>query len=1060
MRIFLLLFFSWFFILSGKAQIVNIPDANFKAALLAHSPVIDLNNDGQIQVSEAVGFTGTMNVSSKSITDMTGVAAFSNMTTLNCQSNQITILPTVGLTSLKNLYCTLNKLPSLSVINLLSLQTIYCGSNLLTSITVTNLPSLKELRCSDNKFTSLSINDLPALTIFDCYNNKLTSISLTNVNSLVSLSCSNNLLSSLPLTNVPQLKFLTCSYNQFTNLPLTNLNLLIWLDCSGNRLTVINLPNPGILGDLRCSRNQLTVLPAGLNSLSFLDCSYNQISSLSLNSYSNLSYVNFESNLCTSFSVSNKPRLTDIRCTSNLLTSFAISNLPALKYLRCDSNKITTLSLTDFPLLYDIICSDNLLTTLTVNNLPSVWELYCSRNKIGSLIVNNFPALERFACDENLLTSLTMSNLPALQSLGCSSNLLTSLSLPSLPALNTIYCPHNKLSALSLSNFPALAYLTCYDNLLTSLSLTNLPSLGNLQCQQNNFTSLDISNLPKLYVFWIGGNSLSSLTLSNLPMLQFVNCDNTSLKTLDLSQFPVRQLRCSGNDSLSYVNIKNGALSGGSYSVYLPSGLQYICVDDAEMAYINNQVQSQLPGRNVIVSSFCNFNPNGTYNTIIGKLRFDENVNGCDNLDSTMYNVKVKIDDGTQTGSTFTDTHGNYKFFVSQNNNTVTPAFENPYFITNPASRTISFVGYGNTQTADFCITKNGVHPDLEIVLLAITTARPGFDAQYKIVFRNKGNQLQSGNVVLNFDAGKINFLSSIPNVSGQTAGSLNWSFSGLSPYETRTITLLFHINAPPVVNIGDVLSFTAIVNPVTGDETPLDNTFNFSQVIRGSFDPNDKDVTEGASVNISKAGDYLHYLIRFQNTGNADAINVTVKDSLAANLDWNSLMPIDASHAYRAVISKGNKVEFILDNINLPGKSVNEPASHGFISFKIKPKSNIIVDETIYNKAEIYFDFNLPVITNTVATTFVNPKQGNGALGLIVYNNPVKNYIWFEVKAGVQIKAVNLYNSVGEKLYAEKVTNNVTSKKINVSNLPTGIIFLEIISDQGKVTQKIVCVK
>ena len=144
MKRLLLLLTFWFFILSGFAQVVTIPDANFKAALLAHSPVIDLNSDGQIQVSEAVAFNGTMNVSSKSIANMTGVEEFINMKTLNCQSNQITILPTVGLSSLQNLWCTINKLTSLSVTNLASLQTLYCGSNLLTSITLVNLPALKE----------------------------------------------------------------------------------------------------------------------------------------------------------------------------------------------------------------------------------------------------------------------------------------------------------------------------------------------------------------------------------------------------------------------------------------------------------------------------------------------------------------------------------------------------------------------------------------------------------------------------------------------------------------------------------------------------------------------------------------------------------------------------------------------------------------------------------------------------------------------------------------------------------------------------------------------------
>jgi uncharacterized repeat protein (TIGR01451 family) len=425
-----------------------------------------------------------------------------------------------------------------------------------------------------------------------------------------------------------------------------------------------------------------------------------------------------------------------------------------------------------------------------------------------------------------------------------------------------------------------------------------------------------------------------------------------------------------------------------------------------------------------------------------------------------MHNVKITIDDGVQTGSTYTNAQGNYKFFVTQNSNTVTPVFENPYFITTPPSQTVNFVGYGNTQAADFCITKNDTHPDLEIILLPVTLARPGFDAQYKLVYKNKGNQLQYGTVTLNFDAVKLNFLSAVPNVNSQTAGNLTWNYGTLSPYETRTINLTFHVNAPPIVNIGDILPFTAVINPITGDETPSDNTFNFNQVVRGAFDPNDKDVAEGSTIHISKIGDHLHYVVRFQNTGNEAAISVIIKDSLADNLDWNSLVPIAASHPYRTVISKGNKVEFIFEGINLPGKNTNEPASHGFVSFKIKPKSSVTVGEIISNKAEIYFDFNLPVVTNTVSTTIVSPKKSGNLIDLSVYSNPVKDEIRFTVKAGSKIRAINLYNTMGEKLYSETVTTPGTDRKVNIANLPTGILFLQVITNGGTAVQKVTRLK
>ena len=124
LRIIIPFIFSWFLIPFAKAQVVNIPDANFKNALLNHVPVIDLNGDGQIQVSVALAFTGAMKVNSRSITDMTGVEAFTNMTSLDC------------------------------------------GGNLFTSLTLSNLPSLAKLSERGNaSLTSLTLNNLTVLIL-------------------------------------------------------------------------------------------------------------------------------------------------------------------------------------------------------------------------------------------------------------------------------------------------------------------------------------------------------------------------------------------------------------------------------------------------------------------------------------------------------------------------------------------------------------------------------------------------------------------------------------------------------------------------------------------------------------------------------------------------------------------------------------------------------------------------------------------------------------------------------------------------------------------------------
>ena len=89
----LLLFITLFIsVTTLQAQNVNIPDANFKNALLNHTPVIDTNGDGEVQVSEANAFTGAMEVTNKYIMDLIGIEAFVNLTELYCSSNNISNL--------------------------------------------------------------------------------------------------------------------------------------------------------------------------------------------------------------------------------------------------------------------------------------------------------------------------------------------------------------------------------------------------------------------------------------------------------------------------------------------------------------------------------------------------------------------------------------------------------------------------------------------------------------------------------------------------------------------------------------------------------------------------------------------------------------------------------------------------------------------------------------------------------------------------------------------------------------------------------------------------------
>jgi uncharacterized repeat protein (TIGR01451 family) len=156
------------------------------------------------------------------------------------------------------------------------------------------------------------------------------------------------------------------------------------------------------------------------------------------------------------------------------------------------------------------------------------------------------------------------------------------------------------------------------------------------------------------------------------------------------------------------------------------------------------------------------------------------------------------------------------------------------------------------------------------------------------------------------------------------------------------------------------------------GDETPADNGFAMVQEVRGSWDPNDILCLDGAKISPFSLNSPLHYLIRFQNTGTDTAFNVVVMDTLSNKYDWNSFEFIRSSHPC-AVKRKGNKLEFMFANIKLPHQAIDDAGSHGYIVFRIKPKNTLMIGDSLNNKAAIFFDFNLPVITNKVATVVSN---------------------------------------------------------------------------------------
>ena len=404
------------------------------------------------------------------------------------------------------------------------------------------------------------------------------------------------------------------------------------------------------------------------------------------------------------------------------------------------------------------------------------------------------------------------------------------------------------------------------------------------------------------------------------------------------------------------------------------------------------------------------------------------------------------------------NTTGNYNIAMVAGNYTVTPVFENPtYFTASPSSIPVTFPSQTTPQLQNFCIIPVGNHPDLEVSVIPVNVARPGFDAKYKIIYKNKGNQIQSGTVNLAYDDSLMDLVSATPAASTQVANDLYWNFSNLNPMETREIVVTLNLNSPtdtPPVTAANLLSYTSGITSALTDEMPSDNTFILNQQVVNSYDPNDKTCLEGASIATTKVGDYVHYLIRFENTGSYLAENITVKDVIdTAKFDIATLEPTNGSHLFITKILNGNKVEFFFENINLP---FEDSTNDGYVAFKIKTKSTLVLGDTFSNSAAIYFDYNYPILTNTAVTVVQNPL-GTADFSFenyfVVYPNPVNDILNIDKKADVEMKAISIYNTLGQLVLA--IPNAYGIQHIDVSPLKIGNYIIKIKSDKGTLNTK-----
>jgi hypothetical protein len=819
---------------------------------------------------------------------------------------------------------------------------------------------------------------------------------------------------------------------------------------------IINIPDANFKAKLLSSNENSFVAVDVIGNKIRIDINNNN--EIEINEALLVSGLNIDSaNISNLTGLENFINLKTLQCLGNLVTDLDASKLSNLKALYCYNNRLLSINVVGLENLETLEIGNNPLSELNLNGLKRLKTLNCYSCNLINLNLDGLSNLEFLNCINNQLININTSGTINLKDIRCENNKLGSVNISECINLEVFDCNNNQIESLNMNGLVHMTTLICNDNQLTTISLIGLSNIFYLKCFNNNIQSLDLTPLKNLVYLYCNNNKLTSLDLAGLSKLLFIHCEENQLTTLDLSSVAyIYDLFCANNKLVS-LNLKNGSSDSQLLFGQNPD-LKFICIDESQTEYVTFLLNS-FGIKNCVINSYCSFTPGGIYYTTQGNSKLDIDNNGCDNNDFKYSTLNLKITDGIHSGNFISDTLGNYSIPVQEGTHTITPILENPtYFSVSPSSVNVSFPSQTNPFVQDFCITPNGIHNDLEVNILPISPARPGFDATYKIIYKNKGTSVQSGSVSLSFNDAVLDYITAVPVANSQVKDKLTWDYTNLQPLESHEITVTLNVNSPmetPAVNNGDRLSFNALITPVTGDEKPVDNAAALRQSVVGSFDPNDKTCLEGDVITPSLIGEYVNYLIRFENTGTYPAENIVVKDMIdLSKFDISTLVPTKASHDFVTKISDGNKVEFIFEKIKLPFDDAN---NDGYIAFKIKTLPTLAVGDSFENEANIYFDYNFPILTNKAKSTFktLGTQDFEFSNYFSLYPNPANDILNIGMKNSIEVESMAVYDILGQLVIAVPGAQKVS--KIDVSKLITGNYFLKIKTDKGSSTVKFI---
>ncbi len=442
-------------------------------------------------------------------------------------------------------------------------------------------------------------------------------------------------------------------------------------------------------------------------------------------------------------------------------------------------------------------------------------------------------------------------------------------------------------------------------------------------------------------------------------------------------------------------------------------------------------------------------------NMLTGKAYVDADENGIfDGPDVPLKNRIIQMDGSIVWA--LTDYNGNYTMFNYDTGmvhiRNITDTLE--YFSIIPDTGYVLEIPDLTTDYngMDFRYIADSFLVDLSTEVL-IDLAHPAIGVHGYIVVENKGSlPALNTHIQLQNDTLYTGLHTSYPAIEEFNEDFSEWVKDSIPIFSTAYVH--FEMDIPYDFDLlGDTIHAVAEVWSLTDDYTPLNNSDTTFKVISAAYDPNritaePAGATEWGYVNPGLEA--LTYLIEFQNTGNDTADLVILIDTLPAELNLESFNMLSASHSYEIEMQSNGMVKWIFNNIQLPDSTTNEAESKGFVLYNIELQPGLPIGTSFGNTAEIYFDTNPPIITNTARTTLqeyvpqaISDPQPEDQL--VLFPNPAVEWIFVESVMPARLRILDMTGMV-------VMRSNLVSglNRINIRQLPAGSYLVEVNDERG----------